>query len=218
MGKVAFYGALLGLGILSAASPANAVVYDLTVNAGCCGTLTSYGTVTATDDGSNLLIQVQLAPKVFFNNAGAPNNVLFFNLPGTTSISFSGLSGPFSSTGNLSQPNATETSGSFTAPPLTSSASNFQYRIVFDDTSHNGNVAPGFGTLSFDILGEQVSDLGSLSNGIIFGADIWNSNTGGTTGRVGAVPEPSTWAMMILGFLGVGFLAYRRRGSTLRVV
>ena len=25
------------------------------------------------------------------------------------------------------------------------------------------------------------------------------------------VPEPSTWAMMILGFAGVGFLAYRRR-------
>jgi hypothetical protein len=25
-----------------------------------------------------------------------------------------------------------------------------------------------------------------------------------------AVPEPSTWAMMILGFAGVGFMAYRR--------
>jgi hypothetical protein len=31
-----------------------------------------------------------------------------------------------------------------------------------------------------------------------------------TTG-VGAVPEPSTWAMMILGFAGVGFMAYRRK-------
>lgn len=28
---------------------------------------------------------------------------------------------------------------------------------------------------------------------------------------VGAVPEPSTWAMMILGFAGIGFMAYRRR-------
>jgi hypothetical protein len=26
-----------------------------------------------------------------------------------------------------------------------------------------------------------------------------------------AVPEPSTWAMMILGFVGVGFMTYRRR-------
>jgi hypothetical protein len=25
------------------------------------------------------------------------------------------------------------------------------------------------------------------------------------------VPEPSTWAMMILGFMGVGFMAYRRK-------
>jgi hypothetical protein len=33
-----------------------------------------------------------------------------------------------------------------------------------------------------------------------------------------AVPEPSTWAMMILGFASVGFLAYRRKnGATLRV-
>jgi hypothetical protein len=28
-----------------------------------------------------------------------------------------------------------------------------------------------------------------------------------------AVPEPSTWAMMILGFAGVGFMAYRRRSQ-----
>lgn len=30
---------------------------------------------------------------------------------------------------------------------------------------------------------------------------------------VAAVPEPSTWAMMILGFAGVGFMAYRRRNQ-----
>ena len=32
-----------------------------------------------------------------------------------------------------------------------------------------------------------------------------------------AVPEPSTWAMMILGFLGVGFMTYRKK-TTLRLV
>jgi hypothetical protein len=31
---------------------------------------------------------------------------------------------------------------------------------------------------------------------------------------IAAVPEPSTWAMMVLGFLGVGFVAYRRKSST----
>jgi hypothetical protein len=34
-----------------------------------------------------------------------------------------------------------------------------------------------------------------------------------TISAVAAVPEPSTWAMMILGFAGVGFLAYRRNGK-----
>jgi hypothetical protein len=34
------------------------------------------------------------------------------------------------------------------------------------------------------------------------------------TGTISAVPEPSTWAMIIFGFLGVGFLAYHRRSTT----
>ena len=41
-----------------------------------------------------------------------------------------------------------------------------------------------------------------------------NQRTGLVTGfneHVAAVPEPSTWAMMLLGFVGVGFLTYRRR-------
>jgi len=41
----------------------------------------------------------------------------------------------------------------------------------------------------------------------------------GFTVGVSAVPEPSTWAMMILGFMGVGFMAYRRKlsGPALRL-
>lgn len=30
---------------------------------------------------------------------------------------------------------------------------------------------------------------------------------------ISAIPETSTWAMMLLGFLGVGFLSYRRTGN-----
>ena len=29
-----------------------------------------------------------------------------------------------------------------------------------------------------------------------------------------SIPEPSTWAVMILGFFGVGFMAYRRKSQT----
>jgi hypothetical protein len=46
------------------------------------------------------------------------------------------------------------------------------------------------------------------------GGNFHNSENPGFEGTVtavtAAVPEPSTWAMMLLGFGGVGFMAYRR--------
>jgi hypothetical protein len=30
---------------------------------------------------------------------------------------------------------------------------------------------------------------------------------------IGAVPESSTWVMMILGFVGLGFMGYRKRDT-----
>jgi cbb3-type cytochrome oxidase subunit 3 len=30
---------------------------------------------------------------------------------------------------------------------------------------------------------------------------------------IAAAPDASTWAMMILGFMGVGFMAYRRKNK-----
>jgi hypothetical protein len=36
--------------------------------------------------------------------------------------------------------------------------------------------------------------------------DLVQSNAAIQTG----VPEPSTWAMMLLGFAGLGFMSYRR--------
>jgi len=47
----------------------------------------------------------------------------------------------------------------------------------------------------------------------IFGAVTGNTGVVGAPGITTAVPEASTWAMMLLGFMGVGFMAYRRRGQ-----
>jgi hypothetical protein len=52
---------------------------------------------------------------------------------------------------------------------------------------------------------------------------LFQSNNGGSHVDfvlTAAVPELATWAMMILGFSGVGFLAYRRKqnGPKLRLV
>lgn len=39
------------------------------------------------------------------------------------------------------------------------------------------------------------------------------NDAGQIVGRVDGVPEPATWAMMLLGFAGVGFVAYRRKSK-----
>jgi hypothetical protein len=41
--------------------------------------------------------------------------------------------------------------------------------------------------------------------------DYYNGQFISANFSVSAVPEPSTWAMMILGFAGIGFVAYRRK-------
>jgi hypothetical protein len=68
-----------------------------------------------------------------------------------------------------------------------------------------------------------------LSNGAadnIFGCDSTADSCSGyhlleapPQGNVSAVPEPSTWAMLVLGFFGIGAMAYRRKSkAALRLV
>jgi len=40
---------------------------------------------------------------------------------------------------------------------------------------------------------------------------VWEANN--VSINIGPIPEPSTWVMMILGFAGVGFIAYRRKSK-----
>jgi hypothetical protein len=74
------------------------------------------------------------------------------------------------------------------------------------------NTEPGDWT-EFSLLGTATSNSTSLVFGLrndpsFSGLDDISVNA------VGAVPESSTWAMMILGFAGIGFMAYRRRNQS----
>ncbi len=95
----------------------------------------------------------------------------------------------------------------------------------FLDGEASGTYAPGQ-EKSF-IFGEYAPDGGRAEPGVydfdtqlqIFAATpdrpmVGSSSFGGTF-QVVAAPEPSTWAMMLLGFAGLGFVGYRRakRGS-----
>jgi hypothetical protein len=56
----------------------------------------------------------------------------------------------------------------------------------------------------------------NIDSNTLRGLFIRNDGFGDTSAvldYVVAVPEPSTWAMMILGFAGVGFMAYRRKSK-----
>ena len=97
-------------------------------------------------------------------------------------------------------------------------------------TTLNVGIAAG-NTVSFLILTSGSGQLvayengGSLGNLLASNGDLkilegWGETSNfGTTGAdreanvsvIYGVPEPSTWAMMILGFFGLGFMAYRKK-------
>ena len=85
--------------------------------------------------------------------------------------------------------------------------------------------------VEFEFLAKQASQSDSAyvpisnfytnSNGGSQGQDLVTSIGGQFYSVAAAAPEPSTWAMMLLGFVGVGFSAYRKRsrsGPILRLI
>jgi hypothetical protein len=58
-------------------------------------------------------------------------------------------------------------------------------------------------------FGGQYYDTATSPGGFQF-VDVRTPGTWAVAANISAVPEPSTWAMMILGFAGLSFMAYRR--------
>ena len=77
------------------------------------------------------------------------------------------------------------------------------------------NRSDGLGSVNFGVEFASANDVfnGYVDNFTI-GIDGVNTTFDFESGPgVGTVPEPSTWAMMIFGFCGLGFMAYRRKRS-----
>jgi hypothetical protein len=98
-----------------------------------------------------------------------------------------------------------------------------------------GNYYDDSGTYYYTVLNLQLNSLpvdsvptslgfSSLLQAPLFGSSNWDyegifqSGTITLADTVAAVPEASTWAMTILGFFGIGLIAYRRKqgGPSLR--
>ena len=91
---------------------------------------------------------------------------------------------------------------------------------TFDFTATGGGFASSFAVTNGNQSFNQAVQFFATSGDTIRSATFTNNpvqdafEVGGFSIRaVAAVPEPSTWAMMILGFAGVGFMAYRRKNK-----
>jgi hypothetical protein len=83
----------------------------------------------------------------------------------------------------------------------------------------SGGPSAQYGGLSIVQSGSDITGLegnGTIQfvgtfNSISWTNPVFENWYGFQVGTVSAVPEPGTWAMMILGFMAVGFMAYRKK-------
>ena len=225
----------LAMGTAGAASAATQI-YDLSYYANTSGfTGGSLGTITVTDSNTHVLqFDVLLNSNVWYQMGGNghSDDVLSYNLSGDPSVTYSFLT---PSGGNFASPS---NGGVFTGVNATVNGvggqgflPDFDYGVRTSDSVGVTNYYGNGSHLIFTVTGPSnlsianlVSETGTASGhplaNIFFGADLRQCLGGdptGTcsTGPVGAVltavPEPATWALMILGVTGLGATLRKRR-------
>jgi hypothetical protein len=172
-----------------------------------------------------------------FSNCGSNNN--FHDQVSDQDLSFNGTN--FSRT--FTAPSTTIDLGAFTvSDPLTAnfySGQSFTLDVNFSNSVNASPDSPHFGAsltgiLNFVTGGDVTIDFSNTPTVITVGnvqydltiGDVTLATSGlsgfnftdhadieGTLTLASAVPETSTWAMLMLGFAGVGFMAYRRKQS-----
>jgi hypothetical protein len=190
-----------------AVGPAKADVFQLTSDhctGGCLGDLTSGGTVTVTQAGTNTLdFSVALASGFTIINTGFDGSFAFDLNPNQT-ITYSNLTAGFSPVGG--NPVGAQNLSQFDG------FASFEYAVL-RDVQGGGDGLPD---LSFTITGSNLT-LGSLeqnSSGAFFVVDVRGAN--GNTGLIDAssgstdVPEPASIAIFGTALAGLG-LFYRRQ-------
>jgi hypothetical protein len=195
---------------MATASGAEAAVYDVTSDH--CTNLCSPDSgdnVTVTQDGANLDFVVTLLGGDQFMHGPTGNGKSTFGFDfDLSTISISGLVAPWQ-TNLTANGNGSFTAGSF---PMDGAG---DYDYVIDYTPGSGGPT-GVSTLSFTIASASLSDIPNVAG--VFAADI-KGFTSGNTGVVdfslsSVVPETSTWAMMAVGFAGLGYFGLRRSKSS----
>lgn len=219
---------------LGAAGTTHAATYLLNVD-GCssgCG-LSDYGTVTTSGEGStSLAVSIQLATNVYFNMAGQPQES--FDLAGNPQIHIAGLTNPPWNVHN------DEVAGVHSEPffgnfdyVIDWDGAGLTGKHANGFPNNNGCLPTcGIQTLNFTVTPHNGTTALTPDFTAVNGKDVYftfdiahynPTNHLTSTGHVGAtlqevliphtpgVPEPATWAMMLVGFGGMGALLRRHR-------
>lgn len=229
--KLAASALLLGL---VSVSTAHAVTFDSSgtfTTGDCSGCFLSNSNHTLNMSGQNVNGQASTltANSITAGTFSTPaNDVLIGSLTWVNRATFntdSNFNAGYTFTLDFTSPNAAPVSVTFNLniQQITNDAGDLIFNLTNAGLS-GLNTVPGFNLTDLHFA------LASGSNGVYYttagpghSAGEWTNpdpsgNGGGITSTLNiyadvtaAVPETSTWAMMILGFFGVGFVAYRRR-------
>ncbi len=213
-------GLLAFAGLMLASQPAYAdtQTFSLSVLDSASGVGTGpFGTVTVTENvGGTLTFTQTLFAGYRIHDGNANHNAFGFSIIGDPALTITGLTAGFTAI-------STTAGSDVAAPPFA------DFYTAIDCTTACG---PGYGggfsaPLTFTVGAASALSLVSLrstvygGNSIYFATDLVNAN--GNTGNIGAtlqrsaVPEPATWGMMLIGFVGIGVSLRRRRRSALAV-
>jgi hypothetical protein len=215
--------AILGVALIATATPAQADVFNLTschITGGCPAG--PFGTVTLTQQGSDVKFDVVLDDGNLFVETGAGAGALFlFNDTNTlhtvTNITatLNGVDVTASVTGGLS--------GSINNPSFMADGTGFFTAKVecTNSSTCNGAAGPDFNDLHFTVTNATIAQLTTANAaGNIFVADILcgaaETGCAGLTGPVDvntpAIPEPTTLLLVGTALAGLGG-AWRRSRS-----
>jgi hypothetical protein len=178
-----------------------------------------FGTITVTEiAGGKLNISQTLNAGYRIHDGNANHNAFAFKIVGDPAITIENLTAGFEAIALAPVSNVD-------SPPFGSFFTGIDCTTACGPGWNNGYA----GTLSFTVSAASQLNLASLSfntvegNDVYFTTDVVNAN--GDTGNVGALlksttpplPEPATWAMMLIGFGMIGGAMRRGRKQTSRV-
>jgi PEP-CTERM motif len=165
------------------------------------------GTMVAKDVTGGVDVTVTLVNAVYFAVSGGQHVTIAWN-----------LDTPTDATGITSTPTQTWVAKDGQSPPGCSvSCGSFTNGI--QGTSWSGTNNSFAGPVTFFLAGITTADFINNSAGFMGAIDaLWPGTNGGTgeiagTGTITGVPEPSTWAMMLVGFCGLAYAGLRKAKS-----